>query len=51
MNTYKMGLQSFFALVEALEQIPAIGKKSAQKIALTLSTEDKFLGLKVAHTL
>jgi len=51
MNTYKMGLQSFFALVEALEQIPAIGKKSAQKIALSLSVENKFLGLKVAHTL
>lgn len=51
MNTYKMGLQSFFALVETLEQIPAIGKKSAQKIALSLSVEDKFLGFRVAHTL
>ena len=51
MNTDKMGLRSFFALVETLEQIPAIGKKSAQKIALSLSVEDKFLGLKVAHTL
>ena len=37
MNTYKMGLQSFFALVEALEQIPAIGKKVRKKSLLVLA--------------
>ncbi len=49
MNTYKMGLKTLFSLIESLEQIPAIGKKSAQKIALNLCVENKLLSLKLAH--
>ncbi|WP_066388934.1 recombination mediator RecR [Helicobacter himalayensis] len=51
MNTYKMGLKSYYLLLESLEQIPSLGKKSAQKIALSLSMENKFLALKLAHAL
>ncbi|WP_104698026.1 MULTISPECIES: recombination mediator RecR [unclassified Helicobacter] len=49
MKSYKKGMQSFNSLVEALEQIPTIGKKSALKMAYTLGVENKFLGLKIAH--
>ncbi|RDU72010.1 recombination protein RecR [Helicobacter anseris] len=49
MHSYKKGLKSFNALVEALEQIPTIGKKSALKMAYTLGVENKFLGIKIAH--
>lgn len=51
MQTYKKGLQSFYMLIESLEQIPAIGKKSAQKIAFNLSLENKFLSFRLATAL
>ncbi|PAF41404.1 recombination mediator RecR [Helicobacter sp. 11S02596-1] len=51
MKTYKNTLNYFFALVEALEQLPSIGKKSAQKMAYSLSVEDKYLALKIAHSI
>lgn len=49
MKSYKNTLQSFNALIESLEQIPSIGKKSAMKMAYALSIENKFLGIKIAH--
>ena len=49
MNTYKKSLTRFCALIESLEQIPTIGRKSAQKIAYTLAIENKYLALKLAH--
>lgn len=45
---YKKSLANFNALVQALEKIPTIGKKSALKMAYALSVEDKFLGIKLA---
>ena len=48
---YQNQLTAFNALTEALEQIPTIGKKSAIKMAYSLSVEDKFLGVKLAHCL
>lgn len=39
----------FELLVEQLEQIPSIGKKSALKIAYTLALENKVLALNIAH--
>lgn len=42
-------LKSFYALVESLEKLPSIGKKSAEKMAYTLCVENKFLGLKIAQ--
>ncbi len=41
--------KSFELLVEQLEQIPSIGKKSASKIAYTLAVENKILALNIAH--
>lgn len=39
----------FELLIEQLEQIPSIGKKSASKIAYTLALENKVLALNIAH--
>lgn len=41
-------LQSFYLLVESLEKLPSIGKKSAEKMAYTLCVENKILGLNIA---
>ncbi len=41
--------KTFDLLVEQLEQIPSIGKKSASKIAYTLAIENKTLALNIAH--
>lgn len=49
MTSYKSSLSRFNALVESLEQIPTIGKKSARKIAFTLASENKYLALKIAQ--
>ncbi|GAD19325.1 recombination protein [Helicobacter fennelliae] len=49
MTHYKNSLGYFTSLVESLEQIPTIGKKSAQKIAYTLAIENKHLALKLAY--
>ncbi len=42
-------LESFYDLVEALEKLPSIGKKSAEKMAYMLCVENKALGIKIAH--
>ena len=42
-------MKSFNLLVEQLEQIPSIGRKSALKIAYTLAIENKILALNIAH--
>jgi len=49
LSSYKHSLKQFSALIDALAQIPTIGKKSAQKIAYTLALENKYLALKLAH--
>ncbi len=51
MNSYKNSLTRFSSLIESLEQIPTIGKKSAQKIAYILAIENKYLALKLAHNI
>ena len=51
MAHYKRSLSHFSSLVESLEQIPTIGKKSAQKIAYSLAIENKYLALKLAHSI
>ena len=40
---------TFGLLVEQLEQIPSIGRKSASKIAYTLAVENKILALNISH--
>lgn len=44
-------LQSFYALVQSLEKLPSIGKKSAEKMAYTLCVENKILGLNIAKSI
>lgn len=44
-------LESFYSLVESLEKLPSIGKKSAEKMAYTLCVENKALGLKIAQSI
>lgn len=51
MNHYKNSLKAFYELISALEKLPAIGKKSAQKMAYALCMENKFLGLNIAHAI
>lgn len=51
MSTYKNSLNHFFSLVEALEKLPSIGKKSAQKMAYNLSVDDRYLALKISHSI
>lgn len=51
MNAYKSSLKAFSNLITALEKLPTIGKKSAQKMAYSLCVENKFLGLNIAHAI
>ena len=44
-----MKKDKFELLIEQLEQIPSIGRKSALKIAYTLAIENKVLALNLAH--
>ena len=49
MKSYQNHLFSFNALINALEKIPTIGKKSARKMAYTLAVENAPLGLQIAQ--
>ncbi|WP_439898162.1 recombination mediator RecR [Helicobacter cholecystus] len=44
-------LQSFYLLVETLEKLPSIGRKSAEKMAYTLCVENKYLGMQIAKNI
>ncbi|WP_299547641.1 recombination mediator RecR [uncultured Helicobacter sp.] len=43
--------ESFAKLVESLEKIPSVGRKSAMRLAYFLAFEDKFSALQVAHNI
>ena len=47
----KKGLDSLYNLIESLEMLPTIGKKSARNIALYMVKEDNFAALKIAHAI
>jgi len=47
----KKRVESFENLVDALESLPTIGKKSAQKIAYYMTMEDHFVAMKIAHAI
>lgn len=47
----KKGLESLYNLIESLEMLPTIGKKSARNIALYMVKEDNFAALKIAHAI
>lgn len=43
--------ENFIKLVESLEKIPSIGRKSAMRLAYFLAFEDKFSALQIAHNI
>ncbi|TLD81139.1 recombination protein RecR [Helicobacter sp. MIT 11-5569] len=43
--------ENFAKLVESLEKIPSVGRKSAMRLAYFLAFEDKFSALQVAHNI
>jgi len=47
----KRGLEKFNNLVEALELLPSIGKKSATRMAYHMVMQDNFAAIKIAHAI
>ncbi len=47
----KQGLEKFNILVEALESLPTIGKKSATRLAYHMVMQDNFTAMKIAHAI
>ena len=45
------GLEKFYTLVEALETLPAVGKKSALRLALHMILSDPFSAMKLSHAI
>lgn len=45
------GLEKFKHLIEALENLPSVGKKSATRLAYHICMGDQFAGMKVAHAI
>lgn len=47
----KRGLEKFYNLVEAFEELPGIGKKSALRLSYSIVTNSKFSALKLSHAI
>lgn len=47
----KLGLNKFYDLVEAFENLPTIGKKSAERLAYHIIMNDHYCGIKIAHSI
>lgn len=47
----KQGLNKFYNLIETLESMPGIGKKSALRIAYSMVFNDKFAAMRLAHAI
>lgn len=45
------GLEKFYNLVEALETLPAVGKKSALRLAMHMILSDPFSAVKLSHAI
>lgn len=44
-------LQKFDRLVDALQELPTIGKKSATRLAYHMLMKDSFVGMKISHAI
>ncbi len=44
-------LEKFSTLVEALQELPTIGKKSATRLAYHMLMKDSFVGMKISHAI
>ena len=47
----KIGIESYENLVDALEALPSVGKKSARRMAYHMVMEDHFAAMKIAHAI
>lgn len=47
----KKGLEKFHNLVESLEMLPSIGRKSAQRMAYHMVLSDRFAAMKITHAI
>lgn len=47
----KLGLNKFYDLVEAFENLPTIGKKTAERLAYHIIMNDNYCGVKIAHSI
>jgi recombination protein RecR len=47
----KPSLEKFNRLVDALGELPTIGKKSATRLAYHMTMRDSFMGMKIAHAI
>jgi recombination protein RecR len=47
----KGGLDKFNRLVDALQELPTIGKKSATRLAYHMVMKDSFVGMKISHSI
>jgi len=47
----KNSLSRFNRLVEALNELPTIGKKSATRLAYHMTMKDSFIGMKISHAI
>jgi recombination protein RecR len=47
----KGSLEKFDKLVEALQELPTIGKKSATRLAYHMLMKDSFVGMKISHAI
>ena len=44
-------LEKFNTLVEALQELPTVGKKSATRLAYHMLMKDSFVGMKISHAI
>ena len=47
----KNSLEKFNRLVDALNELPSIGKKSATRLAYHMTMRDSFIGMKISHAI
>ncbi|MEA1955741.1 MAG: recombination mediator RecR [Campylobacterota bacterium] len=47
----KNSLEKFNRLVDALSELPTIGKKSATRLAYHMTMRDSFIGMKISHAI
>lgn len=47
----KRSLDKFNRLVDALQELPTIGKKSATRLAYHMVIKDSFVGMKISHSI
>jgi recombination protein RecR len=50
-QSVKGSLNKFNKLVEALQELPTIGKKSATRLAYHMLIKDTFVGMKISHAI